>query len=141
MQQTMMMLEMRRQGMLICFISRAMSPRLNMSLSGWLSWWGDGDGGGTMSEDGVEVECVKVVCRCVVISTSSSRSSLIVLFMIELLKNCAFISKHYIIGVSNKTRWKFESCEIRTWKSFLKATWDLTYFESIECEISHIKSI
>ena len=55
-----------------------------------------------MSEDGVELECVKVVFRCVVISTSSSRSSLIVLFMIELLKNCAFISKHYIIGISNK---------------------------------------
>ena len=49
-----------------------------------------------MSEDGVEVECVKVVCRCVVISTSSSRSSLIVLFMIELLKKFAFISKLYI---------------------------------------------
>ena len=49
-----------------------------------------------MSEDGVELECVKVVFRCVVISTSSSWSSLIVLFMIELLKNCAFISKHYI---------------------------------------------
>ena len=98
MQQTMMMLEMRRQGMLICFISGAMSPRLNMSLSGWLSWWGDGDG--------VELECVKVVFRCVVISTSSSWSSLIVLFMIELLKNCAFISKHYI----NKLKiWKLRN--------------------------------
>ena len=135
MQQTMMMLEMRRQGMLICFISRAMSPRLNMSLSGWLSWWGDGDGGGTMSKDGVELECVKVVFRCVVISTStsSSWSSLIVLFMIELLKNCAFISKSYI----NQLKiWKLRNQNI---KIFLEATWDLTYFESMGCEISCIK--